>query len=366
MKIIAVLTGRMCFDGITNSLFDYYSAMDRSGMEIGIVSARGTDLEMKKHFEAIGCKVYLLENRDSTPLRYFMQLMKIIMRERYDIMHAHGNSATLAIETTAAFLAGCKVRIVHSRNTFCEHTKADKLLRWLMYLTYTDGFACGEKAGEWLFGNRKFTVINNGKNIDRFLFRPEVRKSYRDRLGVADDMIVLGHVGLFHRQKNHPFLIRIFEEICRESNHYRLVLIGEGEEKTAIENLVKEKGLSDKVFFLGKRDDVDRIIQALDIMVFPSLFEGMPNVVLEWQIAGLPVLLSDSITRECSITDNISYLPLEKGPTFWADRIMNTPLEDRASTRDIIKSKFKKAGFDITENAGKLRKMYYELLENTK
>lgn len=365
MKVLAVLTGEMCFDGITNSILNYYRAMDRSGMEIGIVSARGTNPIMKKNFEEIGCIVYPLENRDSSPVRYFVQLMRIIRHEKYDILHAHGNSATLAIETTAAFLAGCKVRIVHSRNSFCEHTKADKLLRPLMYATYTDGFACGEKAGKWLFGDRPFTVINNGKDIDRFLFKPDVRQCYREKLGASNDTILLGHVGLFHKQKNHPFLIDVFEEVCRRSKNYRLVLIGEGEDREKIEGLVRQKGLENKVFFLGSRSDVDALIQALDIMVFPSLFEGMPNVVLEWQIAGLPALISDTITRECGIMDSVSYLPLEKGATYWAEQILHTQLEDRESTRQSIQRRFVEAGFDIRENAKALRKKYIGLLEST-
>ena len=323
MKVLVVLTGELCFDGITNSVLNYYRAMDRSGMEIGIVSARGTNEEMRKNFEDIGCTVYPLENRDSCPAKYFVQLIGIIKRGKYDILHAHGNSATLAIETTAAYLAGCKVRIIHSRNSFCEHTKADKLLRPLMYATYTDGFSCGEKAGKWLFGNRHFTVMNNGKEIDRFLFKPEVRKSYREKLGVSADTILLGHVGLFHRQKNHPFLIDVFEEVCRHSGQYKLVLIGEGEDRGKIEEMVRQKGLTDKVIFLGRQSDVENWIQALDIMVFPSLFEGMPNVVLEWQLAGLPALISDVITKECGIMDTVSYLPLENGPAYWADQILH-------------------------------------------
>ena len=366
MKVLVVLTGELCFDGITNSVLNYYRAMDRSGMEIGIVSARGTNEEMRKNFEDIGCTVYPLENRDSCPAKYFVQLIGIIKRGKYDILHAHGNSATLAIETTAAYLAGCKVRIIHSRNSFCEHTKADKLLRPLMYATYTDGFSCGEKAGKWLFGNRPFTVMNNGKEIDRFLFKPEVRKSYREKLGVSADTILLGHVGLFHRQKNHPFLIDVFEEVCRHSGQYKLVLIGEGEDRGKIEEMVRQKGLTDKVIFLGRQSDVENWIQALDIMVFPSLFEGMPNVVLEWQLAGLPALISDVITKECGIMDTVSYLPLENGPAYWADQILHTPLNDRENTKEGIQKRFIEAGFDIQENAKVLKNKYIELLEKAK
>ena len=362
MKVLVVLTGELCFDGITNSVLNYYRAMDRSGMEIGIVSARGTNEEMRKNFEDIGCTVYPLENRDSCPAKYFVQLIGIIKRGKYDILHAHGNSATLAIETTAAYLAGCKVRIIHSRNSFCEHTKADKLLRPLMYATYTDGFSCGQKAGEWLFGNRPFTIINNGKDIDRFLFKSDERNKYRKKLVASDDEILLGHVGLFHRQKNHDFLIDVFHEVCKKSNRYKLVLIGEGEDQEKIREKVERLGLSEKVIFLGRQGNVQDWLQALDIMVFPSLFEGMPNVVLEWQIAGLPSLISDRITKECEITNLVRYLPLEKGAEYWADEVLRTPIQNREGNQEYIRKMFEEAGFDIKTNAKILKSEYKKLI----
>lgn len=363
MKVLAILTGKMHFDGITNSVLNYYRAMERSDMQIGIVSARGTDYEMKKSFEDIGCMTYILENRDSDTIKYFFRLVQIIKKEKYDIVHVHGNSATLAIETTAALLAGCKIRIVHSRNSFCEHVKADKVLRPLLYATYTDGFACGEKAGKWLFGNRSFTIINNGKNIEKFLFKSDIRAEYRQKLKVDDNQVLLGHVGLFHRQKNHSFLIKVFAKICEKNDRYRLVLIGDGEGRPDIEKLVQEKRIQDKVYFLGSCSNIEKWLQALDVMVFPSLFEGMPNVVLEWQIAGLPAIISDTITKECKIMNSVKYLPLEAGSEVWAEEILKTEITDRNKNQEEIYHAFEKAGFDINRNAVMLKRIYMELLE---
>jgi glycosyltransferase involved in cell wall biosynthesis len=361
MKVLAILTGEMCFDGITNSVYNYYNAMDRSDMEIGIVSARSTNKDMKAKFEALGCKVFPLENRDKATVRYIINLIKIIRKGGYDIVHAHGNSATLAFEMVAAKIAGCKVRIIHSRNSSCEHVKVDKLLRPIMYATYTDGFACGEKAGKWLFGKRPFTIMNNGKDIDRFLFNKEKREEYREKLNAIDGEILLGHVGLFHRQKNHDYLLDIFRLVCEKKDNYRLVLIGEGEEKHRIEEKVESIGLSSKVVFLGQQSNVEDWLQAMDIMVFPSLFEGMPNVVLEWQISGLPVFLSSEITRECKIMDNIKFLSIKGEPSTWADLIVSTRVEEREGKQASIRKAFENAGFDIKTNAKLLRKKYEEM-----
>lgn len=366
IRILTVFTGAMCFDGITNSVYDYYNAMDRTGMQIDIVSARSTDPLMKQKFEALGCNVYPLEYRDKNTFSYIIKLIMLIRKGRYDILHAHGNSATLAFETVAALLGGCKIRIVHSRNSSCEYARVDKVLRPVMYATYTNGFACGEAAGKWLFGDRPFTVMHNGKNIQRFLFRPDVRKQYREKLNVSDDIIVLGHVGLFHKQKNHEFLIRVFQEICHSSEQYKLVLIGEGEEQTRIEQMVNELELKDKVIFLGKQINVEDWLQALDIMVFPSLFEGLPNVVLEWQLAGLHSVISDRITCECQITDQVKYLPLEVGVAAWAQYITELTVFEREGKQFEICQQFAAAGYDITTNARYLRNCYLELAKEDK
>ena len=363
MKVLVVLTGAMIYDGITNSVYNYYSAMDRTDMDIDIVSARSTMAEIKEKFENININVYQLECRDSHPLKYMLKLYGLLREKKYDIIHAHGNSATLALETMTAWLAQCKVRIVHSRNTSCEHEKIDKIMRPIMYATYTDGFACGQEAGKWLFKNRDYTVINNGKNIDKFLFDSLARQAYRQKLGVSDEMILLGHVGLFHKQKNHDFLIDIFNEIHKESSNYKLVLIGEGEEKERIYQKVKNANLEDDVLFLGCQNDVEGWLQALDIMVFPSWFEGMPNVVLEWQIAGLQALISDRITRECKITENVEYFPLELEAKHWAQKIMSIPVCQRDGKQEIVKEIFGKAGYDININARFLKQKYIDLIE---
>ena len=363
MKLLVILTGEMGFDGITNSVLNYYKAMDRSDMIIHVASARRTDEQMKRNFESIGCKVIPLENRDEHPVKYFCNLVKMIFHEKYDIVHAHGNSATLVIETTAAMLAGCKVRVVHSRNSFCEHIKVDKLFRPLLYATYTDGFACGEKAGRWLFGNRNYTIVQNGKNIDQFLFNPDKRVEYRKKLNADDGEVLIGHVGLFHRQKNHPFLIEIFKNVCDVSDRYKLVLIGDGADRQIIEAMVNENGLSNKVVFLGRQTNVSDWLNALDVMVFPSLFEGMPNVVLEWQINGLSAIISDNITRECNVTGTVEFYPLDKGAKKWAEKILKMDIRNRDGEQEKIKEVFSEAGYDIKKNAEKLKILYSHLLK---
>lgn len=361
MTRVLVILGGLGREGITNSVLTYLEVIDKKDIELHLGVAGKAEPEALERAEAINIPIHMLPGRNQEPLKYFFALIKLVRANKFDIVHVHGNSATLGIDMLGAELGGARVRIAHSRNTSCTHPKMDKMMRPLFNATYTEGFACGEEAGKWLFGNKKFTVIPNGKNIRRFLYNPENRISLREKYH-AQDKIVIGHAGVFNDQKNHNFLIDVFREICNESDKYVLWLMGEdGGKRAEVEKKIKLYGLEDKVLFLGFKTDVEKYLSAMDIMVFPSLYEGLPNVVIEWQIAGLPCFLSDSITRECCVMDNVEYLPLSDGAKKWAERIRKAELADRSQNQDLICKKMADAGFDININAKKLKELYLNL-----
>jgi glycosyltransferase involved in cell wall biosynthesis len=140
-------------------------------------------------------------------------------------------------------------------------------------------------------------------------------------------------------------------------------MMGEGSLRPFIEKMAKEYGLEEKVIFTGSIFNMAEMLQAMDIMVLPSRFEGLPNVVLEWQIACLPCVISDSITKECKLTDLVSYMPLQAGPAAWAEKIRSIEVVDREEKKNSILEQIRGAGFDIAENARQLKAIYYELLE---
>ncbi|OAA86969.1 glycosyltransferase [Clostridium ljungdahlii] len=363
MVKVLIILGGLGGEGISNSVLTYLETMDKKDIDIYLGVAGPAKKSALKRAQAIGINLSILPGRNSKPILYFKALKEFVRTQHFDIVHVHGNSATLALDMLAAKRGGCNIRIAHSRNTSCTHPIIDKVLRPLFYANYTDGFACGEKAGKWLFKNRPFTVIPNGKNINRFLFNADIRNTMRRELGI-DDKIVLGHVGVFNIQKNHAFLIEIFREICTRSNRYVLVLIGEdGGLQSDIKKKVNDYNLNDKVKFIGFKRDIEKYLCAMDIMVFPSIYEGLPNVVLEWQLSGLPSLLSDCITRECKVMDYAEYLPLDKGEKFWTDKILSTSIRKRNGEQNYIKSIFLKAGYDIENNAKLLKQIYFKLVE---
>ena len=361
MRILIINTSPLEFDGITLSILTYFKMMDRTDMQVDFVSVSKSNPKVIKIIEEMNCGIHHIEMRSKDPLKYFFKLVQLIRKNKYDIVHAHGSSAILAIEMLAAKIAGCKVRISHSRNTKCDHVKADKILRPLFYATYTHGFACGIEAGKWLFAKRNFRVIKNGKELNKLAYNESVREEIREKYQ-WEDKIVLGHVGNFNKQKNHAFLIDTFAELVQMDSRYILVMMGKGSNKPEIEEMVMKYGLSNKCHFFGSVTNIDEMLQGMDIMLLPSLFEGLPNVVLEWQAAGLPCIISDAITTECKATELVKYMPLNAGPDKWADAIRISELQDREKQASSIMQQMVEAGFDIETNARELRNIYGELV----
>ena len=361
MRVLNVLTGPIAYEGISMSVLNYFKNIDNSKIKMDFVGPYIVD-EIEKQINDKGGKVYIIEGRKKNPLRYIKKVSLLIKENKYDIVQAHGSSAILCLEMIAAKKAGCKIRIAHCRNTKCDHVILDKLLRPIFYKTYTHGFACGELAGKWLFKDRKFEIINNGKDTEKFKYDEEIRKKMRYKCNL-EDKIVIGHVGNFNEQKNHTFLIDILYNLVQKNPNYYLVSIGKGRLQSAIEQKVKELGIDKNILFVGASSEVEKWLQAMDIMVFPSKFEGFPNVLVEWQIAGLPCIISSAITKEVKLTNLVQFVPLEKNPKYWAEEIGKIELQDRNLIKDKVIAQIKEQGYDIKENAKKLEKIYENLVK---
>lgn len=353
-KILIISTVGLIYDGITSVILSYLQAMNLEGLDVSIVGTIEIKEGIRQQIENIGGCVVELPNRKTDTFLYFNELTKYIRKNHIDVIHAHGNSGTLAIEMLAGWLGGCKKRIAHSHNTKCNQVKMDKLLRPIFNTFYTEGLACGEGAGRWLFGNRKYSILTNGRDLDKYRFNPEIRKSIRHLWGI-DEEIAIGHVGGFFEQKNHIFLIEIYKEIKRICPACRLFMIGDGPLRDEIEK--KCEGL--EVIFTGTIDNVQEYLSALDGMLLPSLFEGLPLVAVEWQINGLPSILSDSVTKECKLTDNIDYLPLTVPAKKWAELIVQKiKRNNRQKCADQAYEILNDSIYNIKKSAKDLERLY--------
>lgn len=358
MRVLIISTVGLKYEGITSVILANLRVMDRTGLDIYVAGTIEMNAAICEEIHELGCKLLKMPNRKNDTLNYFKKLAKFIRTNKIDVVHAHGNSATLAIEMTAAFLGGCRHRMAHSHNTCCEQIRADKMLRPLFYLFCNEALACGEDAGKWLFRNRPFTVISNGRDIEQYQFNESMRKKVRDKYGFQSQTVI-GHVGGFLPQKNHEFVLDIFREVHEIRPEAILVLVGDGELREDMEKKAETLGIRENVIFTGLINNVSELLQAMDGMLLPSKFEGLPLVAVEWQIAALPCVLSDCITKDCAFSDLAEFCSLKEPAKKWAERILHAiDNKDRMVYARQVKMLAREAGFDIKDNAKMLRNMY--------
>ncbi len=290
-------------------------------------------------------------------IKKYAELHKMLKKHPCDVFHIHTDHAMDAFfNAVVAKLCKIKIVAVHSHNAYnTHHVVLHKLFKPLLKLLPVCCFACSEEAGEWLFGNKEFTILRNGLDLDNYYFQNSMRDEVRNELSLNGKKVI-GHVGRFNEQKNHIFLLEIFEKVHALDNTTHLLLIGKGELETQIRSLVEQKNLTDAVTFLGIRDDLHRIYQAIDLFIFPSLFEGLGIVLIEAQATDLPCLISDTITNEAILTSKTIPFSLEKSSEEWANealKLLNSEAE-RRDNRALIRS----AGYDISHLAKTLPQHY--------
>lgn len=359
MKVLIIVNARFGFDGISNVATNYYLYQDHNNVKMDFVLINEPNDILKKSTKKNRDKIFILNIRNKNPLLYIFRLYKIIKSEKYDIMHVHGNSCTMFFDLLPAKIAGTKVRIAHSHNTKCDHALIDKILRPFFKWVYTDGFACGEEAGKWLFRDKPFHIISNGVDLEKYSFNKGVRKSMRTQYGL-DGKFVIGHVGRFSLQKNHRKLISIFEQVYTRNANAELILLGDGELRNETEDYCKSSKLP--VRFIGNSTEVNRWCQAFDLIIFPSLFEGLPLFLIEAQAACLDCFISDTISPMTKITPLIHFISLNETSEKWAEKIHNSSLINRENSIEDIHNAIKSAQFDIRNNCKNEISLYNKLL----
>lgn len=359
-KVLMLNTVPMIYDGIGMTILNYMGNFDKTDMEVDIAVINHVDEKMRAQIEGMGSKIYELTERNTSQIKYIRSLAKVVRDGKYDVVHIHCNSCTAAVDLLGAKLGGAKMLCPHSHNTKCLHTGAHKLLRPLFNMLYTDGFACGELAGQWLYPGKPFTVLKNATNTDKYKFNKAERERIRAQYHL-DGKIAVGHVAHFTYHKNHPFLIDVFAEVVKRNPNFVLFLIGDGKFRQEMEAKVGELNLKDNVVFVGTTLDIPAYLSAMDMMVLPSLWEGLPNVVIEWQVAGLPTLVADTVTKDCKLTESVRFIPLDK--QVWTKEILDfKPVGDRLSLSERNIEQVTKAGFSIKEQAAKLKEYYQKRL----
>ena len=362
------LVGSYKGGGVEAVVMNFYRNIDRNKIQFTFVCDEdSTDIPYEE-IEKLGGKIIIVPPY-SKPFKYHSALKKALKEDDYKIIHSHISTMSV-FSLFAAKCAGVPVRIAHSHSTTNKKEKKKNLMKQVLRpfskVFATDYMCCSELAGRWLFGNKEYDkgnvyLLNNAIDLDKFKYNESLRKKKRKELGIKDDTLVIGHIGRFVAQKNHDFLIDIFNEIYKKNNNSILLLAGQGPLMEDIKNKVKELNLDDNVKFLGQRSDANELYQAFDVFLLPSLYEGLPVVGVEAQAAGLLCYLSDDMTKETKVLDITKFMSLNNTPKEWADNI----LDDVKKYKRIDTSKEMTAkNFNIKEEAKKLEEYYLNLYNN--
>ena len=307
--------------------------------------------EYESELTKLGCRIFHTEMRTKKPIRCFKDIYSIVKKEKYENVLIVSEQSINVLDIIAAKLGGAKKCSMRSTNANLPSKKLSclhKIFKPLSIYIPDVMLAPSSEAGEFTFGKRNIKrgnvhLLNNGLQYEKYGFNSKKRSEIRKAFNIEEKLVV-GHVGRFSEQKNHTFLIDVFAEILKTNENAILLLIGTGEKQQGIKQKVQKLDIAEKVIFAGTRDDVPELLSAIDLMVFPSLYEGMPNVVIEAQAAGLPVVASDSITKEADITGLVKYISLEKNAKEWA----KTALEHiKFFERRSYQEEFFEAGYDI-------------------
>ena len=345
-------------------VFGVLEKMDMTGLKADCLTAYDCrSMRYRSLAERKGGRIYALnlpfspgKSRENIrkPFREFLR------DHKYDIVHIHsGSISVLAIMAEEADKAGAGKVIVHSHASGDRDDLKHKVLRYLSSFPmsrHVDIYcACSKEAAEWKFEpkySKDAVIIKNGIDPDRFRYDPEIRVLMRQKLGL-DGKFVAGHVGRFSKEKNHRFLISVFENVLHDIPSAHLLLVGTGDELEDIKELVENKGLTQNVTFTGSVDNVEDYLQAMDVFVLPSLFEGLGIAAVEAQCSGLPVIASDAVPSDAD-TGNMTFCSLDSPASVWAQEIGKKRNEVRKDSRPAAEE----AGFDINETAGLVRELY--------
>lgn len=355
MKIMYV-NYTMNLGGVETFLVNVCKNMDSKKYEFIFLTYDNSEFYYDNLLKEINCKIIKTKNKNF--LENFISTYKIIKQLKPDVVHCNIYFHSIMV-MIAAKLAGVKIRITHSHSAMADLEKnnikkrINKIIQWLLNYFCTSKLACSKEAGNALFGKYDFEIISNGIEFDKFYYNEEMRIKYRKDLKIAKNEIVIGHVGRLEQVKNHKFLLDIFKSILNKNSNYKLILVGSGTLENELKEYSKKLNIKDKVLFLGNRNDINKILNCFDIIVFPSIYEGLPISLVESQANGLKIIASDTISKEVDITNNIKFYSLEKSAKDWANQVLLIN-----KTRKNVKEYINNSDYSIKTTTNKLEKIY--------
>lgn len=358
--------GKMDRGGAETYIMNIYRNINRDKIQFDFVVHTEDKCSYDDEILSMGGKIYRVPRYNGINLLKYIKAWEKLFRsndKKWTIIHGHMfTTASIYLKIATKYKL---TTIVHSHGTSTGKGITSKIKNCVQYpVRYIADYllACSNSAGEWLYGNKvnnneKYIIINNAINAKEFSFNYKKRDLKRKELGV-DNKFIIGHVGSFMAVKNHTMLIDIFHEIRKENKDAVLLIVGDGPLRNKMEKKVRDLNLYDSVIFTGVRSDVSELFQIIDVLVFPSLYEGLPLTLIEAQASGVKCVVSDNITEEVKITENIEFLSLDNSLDYWSKQVLKYEegYERKNTYIEICNS-----GYDIKENVKWLEKFYLNI-----
>ena len=355
IRILHIVT-YMGRGGLESMLMNYYRNIDRSKVQFDFLVHRDFKADYDDEILSLGGKIHHISRLVPWSKTYKNKLKSFFNNHpEYQIIHVHQDCLS-AVALKCAKECGIPVRVAHAHSS-----SAVKNLKYPIKLHYmkkihkyaTDLFACGKQAGDWMFTGHNYTIVKNAIDLDKYKSSSEIENEMKNQLHIKNKYVI-GHVGRFREEKNHTFLVDVFNEVKKIHSDSVLLLVGDGEKQEEIKQKVKELGLENDVIFTGARADVNLLMQAMDIFVFPSLYEGLPLTMVEAQASGLHCLISDRIPDECILVPElVKKRSLDDSAKEWAkDAFLQNV------TCNNYTNKLSDAGYNIKKECRKLEKFY--------
>lgn len=368
IRVLHVI-GIMNRGGAETMIMNLYRHIDRSKVQFDFVENSSEPAVFDEEILSLGGRIFRCPHYNGknhfTYVKWWNDFFKAHPKE-HPIVHGHlGSTASIYLSVAKKYGA---YAIAHSHSSGTDHSLHANLYQIMSYNTRNVAdyfFACSEAAGKERFGSKvvsgdHYAVLNNAIDVNRFSYNPSVRNAVRDELGIGQIQLVVGHIGRYTKEKNHEFILKIFSELKKMDSNARLLMVGDGTLRTHIMQMAEQASLSSDVIFTGVRSDVERLVQAMDVFVLPSLYEGLPVTMVEAQAAGLPCIISDKVPSECILTEGlVDIMTLSASPEAWAEKI----LAKRAIPRTDRRAEISAHGFDITTEAVKLQEFYLKAYE---
>lgn len=364
-KRVLHIVSSMGRGGAETLIMNIYRNIDRREVQFDFITHSYDIEDYDQEIKEMGGKIYNIPSLGTIgPFQYMKKLMAIMSDSGYVAIHAHTDYQS-GIPALAAKMCGIENRICHSHsnNWLKQHGFKDKLmlkgLQAIIKYSATKLCSCSEEAANFIFGTSKVSILKNGIDINDYIeTEPNNRKNVLKELHLSEDTKVIGHVGRFSESKNQLFIIKVLKKLVEEDSRFVAILVGEGPLREKMEVEAEQLGLLGHIRFLGVRTDIPRLMNAFDVFLFPSLFEGFGIVMLEAQSSGTPCVAATSVPKSTDMgLGLVKYLHLNEHIDLWCEGIKTSLLIDKPNTNFIINN-ISQLGFNIQSNLNDWLRLY--------